>query len=108
MRHNCSGEDVCGMVKRDERGNVSSVSEAMNTCANNIGGETKIHCGLIRTSVYFERGSGVKKREAREETLYQSRMLPFFKEETKLEFAARMRRAASGAWEGGKPGMRAL
>lgn len=106
MRHMCSGEDVCGMVKKNDQGYVVAVSDHMNVCAERIG-TASIHCGLIRSKIYFERGQAHKKREVREESLYQLRMVPMFKDETKGDFISRMRRATKGAYEK-KPGMRVL
>ena len=102
MRHICSGENTCGMVKRDHQGNVTHVSDQMNICAGRINGGHGIHCGLVRGIVYFEHGEQSRRKEVREETLFQLRM---DRNETKGDFMNRMRRAANGPYEC-KPGMR--
>ena len=98
MRHICSGEDICGMVKKDERGVVLSVSDHMNICAERTSWRG-VHCGLIRSIVYFQHGTPTAKQKKAEPSMYQLRMMPLFKDETKAEFLGRMRRAQSGPWE---------
>ena len=107
MRHTCSGENTCGMVRTDKEGKIVSVSERMSICAGIVPFGFHGHCGLIRRNVSFFHGDPIKKKEVREETLYQSRMLPLFKDESKAEFIRRMKRAANGAWDR-KPMMRQM
>lgn len=92
MRHICSGEDVCMMVrKEDDR--IVSINESMDSCATCGGGNT--YCGIIGRTVYFELGNTVKKKqERREESAYQLRMMPIFQDETKAEFLRRFRKDA--------------
>lgn len=100
MRHMCSGEDVCGMVKKNDQGYVVSVNEQMDNCAEQFPLSGSRHCCLIRSNVYFDPGENHRKKEARhEESMYQLRMLPLFKDETKAEFTSRMRRAINGPYE---------
>lgn len=91
MRHTCSGEDVCLMVKKED-GRVVSINEQMDSCAN-VNGYT--FCGLINRRVYFEPGQTAReKQERHEKTPYQLRMMPMFEDETKAEFLKRFRKAA--------------
>jgi len=56
-RHTCTGERVCGCVKRDKKTGTVNVDDiSMNKCAEYLKlGITRTFCGLTNRYVYFER-----------------------------------------------------
>jgi hypothetical protein len=88
-RTSCTGELVCGLVKRQDGREVVN-SQEIRKCGAHQRGRVSF-CGLVRFNVRVEPGKDRGSREEkREPSLYEMRLLPLMKEETKIQFQRRM------------------
>jgi len=95
MRSECSGEQACGLVVINGHGHATVNTAEIKKCMEHHTYAERTHCALTRLPVTVMPGEDVQEKRQREETLYQLRLLPLMKDESKIDFARRMKRLDS-------------